>query len=67
MQSSLSFTQQEAAEGTHTNMFNTLTLVRGINSMGNQLVYHKGDLRPRAAIFMKGVQGNVVPVSLLGT
>ncbi len=31
---------------------------REINSVNSQVVYHIGDLRQRAAIFMKGVQGN---------
>ncbi len=29
--------------------------------MDSQLVYHRGDLRPRAAVFTKEVQGNAVP------
>ncbi len=35
--------------------------VGGINSLDSQLVYHKGGLRPRTAIFIKEVQSNMVP------
>ncbi len=62
MQSSQLSTQQEAVEGANTDMCETRTLVfkwelRGINSY---LVYYKGGLRPSAAIFVKGVQDNVI-------
>ncbi len=35
--------------------------VRGINNMNSRLIYHNGGYRPKAAIFMNGVGGSMVP------
>ncbi len=35
--------------------------LRGINSVDSQLVYHRGGIRPRAAVFIKGMQCRIVP------
>ncbi len=35
--------------------------LRGINSVDSQLVYHRGGIRPRAAVFIKGMQCCIVP------
>ncbi len=35
--------------------------VGGMNCIDTQLVYYQGGLRPEAAVFMRGVRGNVVP------
>ncbi len=32
-----------------------------VNSMDSQLVYHRGRIRPRAAVFIKGIQCRIVP------
>ncbi len=35
--------------------------LRGINSVDSQLVYHRGGIGDRAAVFMKGMQCCIVP------
>ncbi len=40
--------------------------VKGIKYVDNLLVYHRSGSRPRAAIFMRGVQGNVIPSFITG-
>ncbi len=56
-----------AAEGGNVYLLHIGSLVlqgrlRGINTVHSQLVYHRGDrIRPRAAVFIKGMQCRIVP------